>query len=144
MHKLAEIIFDQRLELLNTFIEDAPPENTNSSVWYLGKSIQLMAEADYFICFDTSLVNDVFKGCEIEKEVAAAYGIETFHIRDKIMELHILRDLAEVAMKVEHSESGYAWSEGLTLEDNGPVHIFPPLSITYNSNPTSLMYDEKE
>lgn len=42
MHKLAEIIFDQELEVIPTYIEDNPPENTNQAIWYLGKSIQLL------------------------------------------------------------------------------------------------------
>ena len=107
MHKFAEIIFDQELELIPNFIEDDPPANTKPDVWYIGKSIEMMAEADYFICFDTVLVNDVFKGCEIEKQVATTYGIEMYCIRDKMLEMHILGDIASIAMKVDHSEIPY-------------------------------------
>ena len=136
MHKLAEIIFDQNLELIPNFIDDNPPENTRADVWYIGKSIELMAQADYFICFDTALVNDVFKGCEIERQVADAYGIEMHAIRDKIMEMHILGDIAGIAMKIDHSETGYEWSEGLTLENNEPLNVNPyqPIPIMYNHN----------
>lgn len=49
MHKLAEIIFDQKLEVIPTYIEDNPPESSNQGIWYLGKSIELLADADYFI-----------------------------------------------------------------------------------------------
>ena len=37
MKKIAEIYEDQELELIDTYIEDNPPENNNSPVWYLGK-----------------------------------------------------------------------------------------------------------
>jgi hypothetical protein len=36
MHKIAEIIFDQQLEVIPTYIEDKPPENNHQAVWYLG------------------------------------------------------------------------------------------------------------
>ncbi len=81
MHKIAEIVFEQELEVIPSYIEDTPPENNNQAVWYLGKAIQLLAEADFFIGIDWS---DLFKGCGIERSVASAYGIRsTFvHIGD--------------------------------------------------------------
>ena len=75
MHKIAEIYFDQKLEVIPTYIEDNPPENSNQSIWYLGKSIQLLSEVDYFIGINYS--NEFFKGCVIEREVANNYGIRS-------------------------------------------------------------------
>lgn len=72
MHKMAEIIFDQELEVIPTYIEDNPPENAQQAVWYLGKSIQMLAEVDFFIGIEYS---DFYKGCRIELEVARSYGI---------------------------------------------------------------------
>lgn len=40
-------------------------------IWYLGKSLQLLAEAD--IVFFVKGYED-FRGCRIEREVAEAYG----------------------------------------------------------------------
>ena len=77
MHKLAEIIFDQELEVIPTYIEDNPPENTNQAIWYLGKSIQLLSEADFFIGVNYT---DVFKGCNVEHDVARAYGIKNVQV----------------------------------------------------------------
>lgn len=75
MHEIAEIYFDEKLKVIPTYIEDNPPENNNQAIWYLGKSIQLLAEADYFIGVDYS--NDYFKGCNIERSIAREYGIRT-------------------------------------------------------------------
>lgn len=72
MHKIAELVFDQELEAIDTYIPDSAPEGVNRGVWYLGESIKRMAAADYFIGIGYS---DVFKGCEIERDIAASYGI---------------------------------------------------------------------
>ena len=72
MHKIAEIMFDQKLEVIPTYIEDAPPKDSHEGVWYLGRSIQLMAEADLFVGIYYS---ECFKGCNIESDVANLYGI---------------------------------------------------------------------
>ena len=77
MHKIAEIVFDQELEVIPTYIEDKPPEHNNQAVWYLGKSIQLLAEADFFIGVEYT---DFFFGCQIESQVARDYRIRSYHI----------------------------------------------------------------
>lgn len=78
MHKMAEIIFDEELEVIPTYIEEEPPEGTaNRGVWYLGKSIELLAKADFFIGVGYS---DFFKGCEFEYIVARSYGIRMVNV----------------------------------------------------------------
>ena len=72
MHKIAELIFNQELEPIDTYIPDEAPEGVNRRVWYLGESIKRMAAADYFIGIDYSAG---FSGCDIELDVAEAYGI---------------------------------------------------------------------
>ena len=72
MHKIAELVFDQELEAIDTYIPDEAPEGVNRKIWYLGESIKRMADADYFIGIGYS---EVFNGCEIEHAVARAYGI---------------------------------------------------------------------
>lgn len=91
MHKMAEIIFDQKLEVIPTYIDHNPPENTNAAVWYLGESIKKLSEADYFIGIEYS---EVFKGCEIENRVAMSYGIRRTHVN--------MRDLMPDAVEVEN------------------------------------------
>lgn len=72
MHKIAEIVFDQELEVIESYIEDNPPENAKQAVWFLGESIKKLSEADYFIGIEWS---PCWKGCDIETDVARAYGI---------------------------------------------------------------------
>ena len=96
MHKIAEIVFDQELEVIPTYIEDNPPENGNQGIWYLGKSIQLLAEADFFIGIEWT---DFFKGCEAERLIARDYGI-----RSTFVNVHeLMPDACEVERK--HWES---------------------------------------
>lgn len=92
MHKIAEIIFDQELEVIPTYIADNPPENNNKAIWYLGKAIQLMADADYFIGAEYP---DFFRGCAIENEVARSYGIPSTYVR--------LHELMPDAVEVERN-----------------------------------------
>lgn len=94
MHKMAEIIFDQELEVIPTYIDDNPPENSQQGVWYLGKSIQLLADADYFIGVSHS---DFYKGCMVERDVARRYGITSFHVGFE----DLMPDAVEVIRKAE-------------------------------------------
>lgn len=102
MHKMAEIIFDQELEVIPTYIEDTPPENNHQAVWYLGKSIQMLAEADYFIGIECY---GCFKGCEIERFVARDYGIPNTVINY----FELMPDAAEIEKKY-HEECGKAYA----------------------------------
>ena len=77
MHKMAEIVFDQELEVIPSYIEHNPPENCQQAVWYLGESIKKMSEADYFIGVEYL---DMFKGCITESNVARFYGIRIFEV----------------------------------------------------------------
>lgn len=72
MYKIAEIAFGEELELIDSYIEDTPPANIKLSIWYLGKSIELLSQADYFIG-----INDLhYPGCQAEFFVAKNYGIK--------------------------------------------------------------------
>jgi hypothetical protein len=92
MHKIAEIIFDQQLEVIPSYIEDNPPENNHQAVWYLGKSIQLLAEADFFIGVEYS---EFYKGCMVESMVARDYGIRTTFVN--------IRELMPDAIEIENN-----------------------------------------
>ena len=72
MHKIAEIVFEESLEVIPSYVEAELPENKRQAVWYLGRSIQLLADADYFIGVSGSFA---YNGCEIEKEIARRYDI---------------------------------------------------------------------
>lgn len=76
MHKIAEAVFGEELEVIPTYIEDDPPLFVQEAIWYLGESIKMMAEADYFIgIYDPERA---FNGCIIENHVASLYKIPCY------------------------------------------------------------------
>lgn len=69
----AEQTIGEPVELINSFIEDYPGEiNKSIPVWYLGKSILFLSQAD-IAYFGGDWRNA--RGCKIEHEVAVQYGI---------------------------------------------------------------------
>ena len=75
MHKIAEAVWEQKLEVIPSYIVIDPPQNVKQALWFLGKSIQTMAEADYFIGIEYT---NLFHGCDIERDAAFNYGIPRF------------------------------------------------------------------
>lgn len=75
MHKIAEAVFDQKLDLIDSFFEGGleVPEGCNERMYSLGESIKLISQADYYI--GVSVLGD-YPGCAIENIVAAKYGAE--------------------------------------------------------------------
>ena len=78
MHRIAEAVFDEELEVIQSYIEDTPPDTNNVSLWCLGKSIQMMADADYFIGIRDEV--KAYNGCIVENHAASRYGIPSFFI----------------------------------------------------------------
>lgn len=77
MHKIAEIVFGEELEVIPSYVEDKPPKDSKEAIWYLGKSIEKLSEADFFIGIKWQ---EFFKGCNIEREIAYNHGIKSFEI----------------------------------------------------------------
>ena len=75
MKKIAEIYEGEELELIDSYIEDNPPQNNNQAVWYLGESLKKLAQADVFIGIEGSWE---WSGCQIEKDAAQRYGIKMY------------------------------------------------------------------
>lgn len=76
MHHIAEAVFGEELEVIQTYISDDPPENTNMAIWYLGESIKKLSEADRFIgIYDE---DKGYRGCIIENLVAKNYSIPSY------------------------------------------------------------------
>lgn len=72
--KNTEKVIKEPVELIDSFIEDYPKEiNKHIPVFYLGKSIQFLSQAD-IAYFGGDWRNA--RGCKIEHEVAKQYGIE--------------------------------------------------------------------
>ena len=70
----AEHAIGEPVELIDSFIEDYPEEiNKSIPVWYLGKSIQFLSQAD-IAYFGGDWRNA--RGCKIEYAVAEKYGIK--------------------------------------------------------------------
>ena len=70
----AEQVVGEPLELIDSFVEEYPGEiNKSIPVWYLGKSIQFLSQAD-IAYFGGEWRNA--RGCGIEHEVADKYGIK--------------------------------------------------------------------
>lgn len=70
-------IFEKDMEILDTYITSEPPEDSNVRLWYLGNTIELLAQADLVI-----FARDWEKarGCRIEMECAKIYHIPTIII----------------------------------------------------------------
>lgn len=76
MHKIAEAIFDEKFEVIDTWIADNAPACNRKQLWYLGKSIEMLSQADAFIG-----VYDDQKGfdrCIVENYTAKLYGIPQY------------------------------------------------------------------
>ena len=90
MHKIAEASFGEELEVIPSYIPEHAPKCTNARIWYLGRSIEMMAEADYFIGvgYETA-----FPGCCVENNVANEYGIPSVRVDISI----VMPDAWEIA-----------------------------------------------
>ena len=76
MHKVAEAVWDEELEVIDSYVAEAVPSVNSEAVWFLGESIKRMADADYFISVDR-----YYKGCNLERTVALEYGIPCLFIK---------------------------------------------------------------
>lgn len=97
MRKIAEIVFDKKLEVIPSYIIPAGevPEGAMTPMWCLGRSIQLMSEADYYIGVNAFYHCDCH-GCEIENNVAQYYGLRTYYIDLNILALPKREKIAHV------------------------------------------------
>lgn len=76
MRKIAEAIFDEKFEVIDTCIADNAPACNREQLWYLGKSIEMLSQADAFI----GVYDDQkgFDGCIVENYTAKLYGIPQY------------------------------------------------------------------
>ena len=77
MKKIAEAYEGEELELIDSYVEGNPPKNNHQSVWYLGKSLEKLSEADIFIGIEDDYN---WSGCYIEGIAAHRYGIKDYHV----------------------------------------------------------------
>lgn len=79
---IAESYFNEELLVINTWIEDEPPECIkNERLWYLAKSLEFLAEADYSIIIGNyGRYIDRFKSCHIEEDIISEMDIPHYKI----------------------------------------------------------------
>ena len=65
-------------EVINTLFTEEAPKEAKQGLYYLGKSIQAMAEADSVLLLPNW--RDA-RGCRIEAECASAYGLEVVEMK---------------------------------------------------------------
>lgn len=80
MKAIAEAITGEELELIDSYVEDNPPQDSQQAIWYLSKSIEKLATADVFICITDHYDWD---GCTIESEIAMRYGIDRIRVEGR-------------------------------------------------------------
>ena len=90
MHRIAEATFGEPLEMISSYISEDAPEAANKPIWYLGRSLQLLSEADFFIGITDARE---ISGCYVESQVAARYDIPTVLVEKR----HVAPDLVEVS-----------------------------------------------
>lgn len=69
----AERELGENVSVIDTFIKENAPEEVNARLWYLGKSLEFLAEADVAY-FAKGWENA--RGCKMEHKCAVEYGIE--------------------------------------------------------------------
>lgn len=77
MKKIAEVYEGEELELIDSYVEDNPPKNNSQAIWYLGKSLEKLSEADIFIGIEDDYD---WSGCYIERMTAHRYNIKSYHV----------------------------------------------------------------
>lgn len=126
MHKIAELMFDQELEVIDSFFkEDINNDNNvikNYPVYYLGESLKMLSKADYFIGIDYLAGH---KGCEIENMVARSYEIPSYYIDSgaDFISNTMVYDYCEQDVEITKedykiiSKAGISGEEGVSVEN---------------------------
>lgn len=106
MRQIAEAVFGEKLEAIDTFIKNDPPATNSIAIWMLGESIKRMANADYYVGIEYSgRFYRKFKGCVIENEVAEDYDVKRYMIPLEIAAPDAYKMLIEESNEDERPES---------------------------------------
>lgn len=70
--KRAESVIGEEVEVIDSYFTEDEPQGVNSGLWWLGKSLLLLATAD-IVYFGQGW--DEARGCKIEHACAEEYGI---------------------------------------------------------------------
>lgn len=72
--KLSAFMRGEEFEVIDSFFERAPHDA--KPLWFLGKSLELLADADYAIFMEGW---QAARGCRIENMCCQEYGIQTIY-----------------------------------------------------------------
>lgn len=86
LKRTAEAYTGETLEVVNSY-EPKTFESDADRIRSLGDSIRLMAEADYFITFENYFD---YRGCSVENQVAALYGLKRVLAMTKLVAPDVL------------------------------------------------------
>lgn len=75
--KLEKFMNGEEFIVIDSFFEKAP--TYAKPLWFLGKSLELLSDADYVLFLDGW---DKARGCRIENICALEYGIQTIYESD--------------------------------------------------------------
>lgn len=75
-----ERMYDQEFDLIDTLVEEEPPDGVIQNNYYLGKSIQMLSMADICV-FHPEWKNS--PGCIIEHMVCAMYDIPYVELKEE-------------------------------------------------------------
>ena len=99
LHKIAEAVFGEELEVLDTYIQDTPLSTNNEVLWHLGESIKKLSEADCFVgVYD---YEKEFNGCYIENQTAKAFGIPSYVVNLSLVAPDIIAERKALARKYQ-------------------------------------------
>lgn len=76
----AEKLVGEPVEVIDSFFKEESPLNANRPLWFLGKSLELLATAD--VAYFAPGWQDG-RGCRIENTCAIEYGIEVIENYEK-------------------------------------------------------------
>lgn len=86
---------NEEIEFINTLVEEQPPYKTeNEAVWYLGKSIQLLSQADILVCVDAPYWMRA-NGCENEKKIFRDYMCNQNELKYIELPIYLVMDEEE-------------------------------------------------
>lgn len=88
MHNIAEAVFGEELEVIQTYIPD-PPSGMNQALWCLG-------------IYDEE---KAYRGCAIENQAAKTYGIPSYTINLN----YVARDVVEARAKEARKYSCFGY-----------------------------------
>ena len=71
-------IYEKDLDVINTYTTEEPPNGSNARLWFLGRTIEKLAQADLVVFAEDW---QKARGCRIERECARIYHIPAVVIK---------------------------------------------------------------